>query len=96
MVRNMGDWGPEVVGLNTEDMEGRSLPVLLPCVGIVSRSADGLDDGVDGRVGGTLNSAPLTRVVVECLCVFAREAAVGSSYRAFTELLLETEPEPDA
>lgn len=47
-------------------------------VGIVSRSAAGLDDGVEGRVGGTLYSRPWKRPVV-AVCTFALDDAVGVS-----------------
>jgi hypothetical protein len=50
-------------------------------VGIVKRNATGLEEGVDGRVGGTMCSRPCIRLV-ELVCDFAREAAVGISYRA--------------
>lgn len=48
--------------------------------GIVNRSA-AVEDGVDGLVGGTACSRPCIRLV-EFVCDFAREVAVGSSYRA--------------
>ena len=44
---------------------------------MVRRSAEGLDEGVLGRVGGTLKSCIR---LVELLCDLALEAAVGSSY----------------
>jgi hypothetical protein len=45
-------------------------------VGIVRRSAAGLEEGVEGLVGGTLKSCIR---LVEFLCDLARDAAVGSS-----------------
>ena len=49
-------------------------------VGIVSLSAAGLDDGVEGLVGGTLYSKPYIRLVVELVCAaFALDDAVGVS-----------------
>lgn len=45
---------PELVGLKTEEREGRDFK--RDCVGMVNRSAAGFDDGVEGRVGGTLMS----------------------------------------
>ena len=48
----MGD--PEMTGLKTEDRDGRDFK--RDCVGMVNRSAAGFDDGVEGRVGGTLIS----------------------------------------
>lgn len=65
---------PELVGLKTEDSDGRDF--MRDCVGMVNRSAAGFDDGVEGRVGGTLISYMRLAVF---LWVFAREAAVGSS-----------------
>ena len=47
-------------------------------VGIVRRSAAGLDDGVEGRVGGTWYSKPWSRLVV-AVCTFALDDAVGVS-----------------
>jgi hypothetical protein len=47
-------------------------------VGIVKRSAAGFDEGVDGLAGGTMKSSPWIRLV-ELVCDFAREAAVGAS-----------------
>jgi hypothetical protein len=75
-------WEPDsevgVAGLpNTWDRAGRDRS--RDCVGIVSRRATGLEDGVEGRVGGTLKSCIR---LIELLWVFARDAAVGSSYRA--------------
>ena len=66
-------------------------------VGIVSLSAAGLDDGVEGRVGGTLYSKPCNRLVV-AVCAFALDDAVGVSYRATGALpdAAEPDPEPDA
>jgi hypothetical protein len=50
--------GDSCVGLaelpNTWDSAGRAFK--RDCVGIVSRRAAGLEEGVDGRVGGTLKS----------------------------------------
>lgn len=49
-------------------------------VGIVSLRAAGFAEGVDGRVGGTVNSKPCIRLVVELVCaVFALDDAVGVS-----------------
>lgn len=62
---------------NTCDSAG--LDFSLDCVGIVNLRAAGLEDGVDGRVGGTLKS--LMRPV-ELLCDLALEAAVAPSYLA--------------
>lgn len=45
---------------------------------MVRRSAAGFEEGVLGRVGGTLKSCIR---LVELLCDLALEAAVGSSYR---------------
>ena len=65
-------------------------------VGMVRRSAAGLEDGVEGRVGGTLNSSPCIRLV-EFLCDLARDAAVGASYRESLDPPAEgVDPEPDA
>lgn len=47
-------------------------------VGIVRRRAAGLEEGVEGRVGGTKYSKPWARLAV---CDFAREEAVAVSYR---------------
>lgn len=47
-------------------------------VGMVRRRAAGLEEGVEGRVGGTRCSKPWARLVV---CDFAREEAVVVSYR---------------
>lgn len=47
-------------------------------VGMVRRRAAGLEEGVEGRVGGTRYSKPWARLVV---CDFAREDAVVASYR---------------
>lgn len=64
-------------------------------VGIVSRKAAELDDGVEGLAGGTVYSKPCNRPRVAC--TLALEDAVGVSYRA---ILLpdaaEPDPEPDA
>lgn len=62
-----------------EESEGRDF--IRIDVGIVKRSATGLDEGVDGRVGGTIYSSPCIRLV-ELVCDFARDAAVGISYLA--------------
>lgn len=75
---------PEGVGIgvgNTDEMGGRALR-RDEDVGMVSRRAAGLEDGVEGRVGGTLllNSNVCSRLV-ELVCVLAREDAVGASYR---------------
>lgn len=45
---------------------------------MVSRRAAVLEEGVEGRVGGTWNSE-LDARLEELLCDLAREAAVGSS-----------------
>lgn len=60
---------------NTWERAGRDLS--RDCVGIVRRRAAVFADGVEGRVGGTLKSWIR---LVELLCDFALEAAVGSSY----------------
>ena len=62
-----------------EEREGRDFIRL--DVGIVKRNAIGLEEGVEGRVGGTMCSSPCIRLV-ELACDFARDAAVGISYRA--------------
>ena len=62
-------------------------------VGMVRRSAAGFEDGVEGRVGGTLYSRPWIRLA-ELACTLAREEAVGALYPAWTAL--EPNPEPDA
>jgi hypothetical protein len=59
---------------NTCESAGRDFVL---CVGMVRRSAAGLEEGVLGRVGGTLKSCIR---LVELLCDLALEAAVGSSY----------------
>ena len=46
-------------------------------VGIVRRRATGLEEGVEGRVGGTTCSRPYARLAV---CDLAREEAVVASY----------------
>lgn len=79
----------------TEDKAGRDFIRIED--GIVSRSA-AVEDGVDGLVGGTACSRPCIRLV-EFVCDFAREVAVGSSYRA--SLVVEGpadggDPEPGA
>lgn len=60
----------------TEDRAGRDFIRIE--VGIVKRSAAGFEEGVDGLVGGTIKSRPWIRLV-ELVCDFAREAAVGAS-----------------
>lgn len=67
-------------------------------VGIVSLRAAGFDDGVEGRVGGTLYSNPYNRLVVAVCAFFAFDDAVGVSYRAIDAWLPSTgpDPEPDA
>lgn len=64
-------------GANTVDNAGRDF--VRDAVGMVRRRAAGLDEGVDGRVGGTVYSGACIRLVDEFLWVFAREAAVGVS-----------------
>ena len=66
-------------------------------VGIVSLRAAGLEDGVEGLVGGTMYSRPYRRLVV-AVCAFALDDAVGVSYRATGALpdAAEPDPEPDA
>ena len=61
-VARCGGWGCAVARVleregpgNTEDKEG--LDFIRIEVGIVRRSAAGLDEGVDGRVGGTTYSS---------------------------------------
>jgi hypothetical protein len=61
---------------NTEESEGRDF--IRIDAGIVRRNATGLEEGVEGRVGGTMCSSPCIRLV-ELVCDFAREAAVGTS-----------------
>jgi hypothetical protein len=61
---------------NTDESAGRDF--IRIDVGIVRRSATGLVEGVDGRVGGTMYSIPCIRLV-EFVCDFARDAAVGVS-----------------
>ena len=68
-----------VDGEKTDEIEGRAFK-RVDEDGIVRRSAAGLEDGVDGRVGGTLYSRPRI-LLVELVCVLAREDAVGASYR---------------
>lgn len=82
-----GDWEPEADDgpWKTAERAGRDFD--REAVGMVRRRAAGLEEGVDGRVGGTLNSRYLN--------VFARDAAVGSSYPAL-DVPAEAEPEPDA
>ena len=63
---------------NTDDRAGRDFIRIED--GIVNSSA-AVEDGVDGLVGGTVCSRPCIRLV-EFVCDFAREVAVGSSYRA--------------
>jgi hypothetical protein len=59
---------------NTDEMVGRDLR--RDEAGIVRRKAAGLEEGVLGRVGGTMNSK---RLVNEFLCDLARDAVVGAS-----------------
>ena len=59
-------------------------------VGMVRRSAAGLEEGVEGRVGGTRYSIPCARLVV---CDFAREEAVAVSYRLWDGTTFDPEPE---
>lgn len=80
---------------NTDESAGRDLTRIDE--GMVRRSATGLEDGVDGRVGGTKCSR-LCILLVEFVCDFARDAAVGVSYR---DLDVDVpadggDPEPDA
>lgn len=63
-------------GPNTCESAGRDLS--FDCVGMVRRRAAVFDEGVEGRVGGTLKSWIR---LLEPFCDFAFEAAVGSSYR---------------
>jgi hypothetical protein len=64
-------------------------------VGIVSRKAAVLDEGVEGRVGGTVYSDGGIRLV-ELVCVLARDAAVGAPYReSIFDDPDEDDPEPD-
>lgn len=65
----------EVAG-KTEEIGGRDLRRAID-VGIVSRNAAGLDDGVEGRVGGTCVSIEPIRPV-EFECVRARDEAVAA------------------
>lgn len=67
-------WGG---GENTDESAGRDFIDRID-VGIVRRSATGFEEGVDGRVGGTMYSRPCIRLV-EFACDFARDAAVGLS-----------------
>lgn len=46
-------------------------------VGNVSRKAAELDEGVEGRAGGTVYSDDEIRLI-EFVCVLARDAAVGA------------------
>ncbi len=66
-------------------------------VGIVSLSAAGLDDGVEGLAGGIGYSKPCRRLVV-AVATFALDDAVAVSYRAAGALpdAAEPDPEPDA
>lgn len=93
VARSVGDGALSDGGApNTAERAGRDLS--RDWVGMVRRSAAGFDDGVEGRVGGTLKSIIL---LVEFLWVLARDAAVGSSYReAFDPPTVEADPEPDA
>ena len=59
-------------------------------VGMVRRRAAGLEEGVEGRVGGTRYSKPWARLVV---CDFAREEAVVASYRLWSVPTFDPEPE---
>jgi hypothetical protein len=75
------DWGAgravAVTGVGKmEDRAGRDFIRIE--VGIVKRNAAGFDEGVDGLAGGTMKSSPCIRLV-ELVCDFAREAAVGAS-----------------
>jgi hypothetical protein len=78
---------PAEVPANTEDKAGLDFIR----VGIVRRRAAALAEGVEGRVGGTLYSKRET----EFLWDLARDAAVGSSYRAVFDPPA-TALEPDA
>lgn len=92
VVRNIGDCTlGEAGAAKTAERAGRDFK--RDCVGMVSRRAAGLDEGVEGLVGGTLNSCIR---LVEFLCDLARDAAVGSSYRAAFESPATANPEPDA
>lgn len=64
-------------------------------VGMASRKAAGLDDGVDGRVGGILQSNPCSLPVV-LIWIFARNDAVAAPYRAIWlgPASAETGPQP--
>ena len=57
---------------------------------MVRRRAAGLEEGVEGRVGGTRCSKPWARLVV---CDFAREEAVVASYRLLDGITFDPEPE---
>lgn len=59
-------------------------------VGIVRRRATGLEEGVEGRVGGTRYSKPWARLVD---CDLAREDAVVASYRLRGGARFDPEPE---
>jgi urocanate hydratase len=61
-------------GENTEERVGRVLR--RDTAGMVRRKAAGLEEGVLGRVGGTMNSKRLDN---EFLCDLARDAVVGAS-----------------
>jgi hypothetical protein len=63
-------------GPNPAGREGRDLS--LDVVGIVRRNAAVLDEGVEGRVGGTTKSQA-NILLPELECVLARDAAVGLS-----------------
>lgn len=61
-VERCGIWGCAIARVlagegpgKTEDRAGRDF--IRIDVGIVRRNAAGFDDGVDGRVGGTINSS---------------------------------------
>lgn len=59
-------------------------------VGKVRRRAAGLEEGVEGLVGGTRWSKPWERLVV---CDFARDDAVADSYRLRGGAAFDPEPE---
>jgi len=58
----------------TEDSAGRDF--IRMDVGIVKRNATGLEEGVDGRVGGTMCSRPCIRLV-ELVCDFCARGSGG-------------------
>ena len=76
--------------VNTAETGVRTF-VRYEAVGIVSRSAAGLEEGVVGRVGGTAKSRPCMRLV-ELACALAREDAVVALYRA---AVAYDDPDPD-